>query len=198
MLVGEELVKLFKERGADEYRGVFCTWYTLEGVTLGMSNHGCSDAWFVRTTQGGVGELLGDENYRALMADVGFSNNIELAKSYLPVIRMYAEGRTHFTAGDLYRDGALGLYDIPMYLALAALVRSGELEGPDPYLVEPVTHDELVYHVPPECPCDVCRVAPAAYGGTKCVGCIIATAFREPCRDCTLDCDRGPLDHCPF
>ena len=57
---------------------------------------------------------------------------------------------------------------------------------------------------PHDVPCDVCGVAPATPGNTRCAGCIAAgrrtIAFEgtEPCGACLLACDNGPEDHCPF
>jgi hypothetical protein len=146
----------------------------------------------------------GLECARALFVDAAHDMNVRLAKLYLPRIREYASGHSRFTASDLYRDDRLNLYDIPMYLALAALVEAGELVGPNPYAHEPTgTMSELVYEVPM---CRICGVVPAAPHDDLCTGCRGAMSVWDsvvadnyvPCDECTLDCDRGPEDHCPF
>lgn len=238
----------------------------------------------------------------ALLVDAN-KGNLEIARKHLSVIREVMGRKQMFSAYYLYV--AEDLYDIPMYLAVQALVAAGELIGVGPYEAEPQGDmTELVYtvsewrvvvqeaslfgagpeHVIPardfgeadyiadqahagemwdniawvviqeKCPkhgwanaslgscflcreealdeeqdnwspsfddapdaypgpqgtadsywvrpslndqpCDVCGVAAAVPGGTRCAGCIVGG--REPCANCTLDCVQEPDEPCPF
>jgi len=81
----------------------------------------------------------------ALFLDAA-GGNFWFAQQYLPIIREFAGLHPRFTASDLYLG--LDLYDIPMYLALQALVEAGELVGIGPYEHEPLgAMSELVYEV---------------------------------------------------
>jgi len=143
-MVGEALIKLFKEYGAQPYRGAFCTRYTLPEYSLGISHHGTEDSWFIDTTEEQF-TILSCMGYQALDRDATEAN-LETAKVYLHLIRRFAQKFGRFTAQDLY--SSTQMYDIPMYLALQALVEAGELVGIGPYEHEPLgAMSELVYEV---------------------------------------------------
>jgi len=90
-----------------------------------------------------------DVNLKALQADRNHPGSNEIAATYLYPFLMKIKEMGRVSAAELYAQG--DVYDIPMYLALHTLVKTGLVDGVSPYAVDMdgeflcKSHSEMVF-----------------------------------------------------